>query len=68
MIICGDFGGIWNDNKYSRHDRKNLKELSKMSFTTIFVDGNHENFNHLYRYPIIEWNGGRVLEGKRNWY
>jgi predicted phosphodiesterase len=60
VIICGDFGGIWDNNKFSRHDRKNLKALSKMSFTTLFVDGNHENFNHIYKYPIIEWNGGKV--------
>ena len=31
-----------------------------MKFTTLFVDGNHENFDRLYSYPIIEWHGGKV--------
>lgn len=29
-------------------------------WTTLFVDGNHENFDRLNSYPITEWNGGRV--------
>ena len=40
--------------------RKRIKQLSKMKFTTLFVDGNHENFDRLYSYPIIEWHGGKV--------
>ncbi len=24
------------------------------------VDGNHENFDHLYSFPVEEWNGGKV--------
>ena len=34
---------------------------SKIStFTTLFVDGNHENFELLDRYPVSEWNGGKA--------
>ena len=29
-------------------------------FTTLFVDGNHENFDLLNTLPEKEWNGGRV--------
>ena len=29
-------------------------------FTTLFVDGNHENFDRLGSYPVEEWNGGKV--------
>ncbi|MDY3798120.1 MAG: metallophosphoesterase [Bacilli bacterium] len=60
VIICGDFGGIWDQNKRARYERKRIKQLSKMKFTTLFVDGNHENFDRLYSYPIIEWHGGKV--------
>lgn len=60
IIICGDFGGIWDNKRISRHEKKNIKYLTNMNFTTLFVDGNHENFNRLYKYPIIEWNGGKV--------
>ena len=60
VIICGDFGGIWDQNKRARYERKRIKQLSKMKFTTLFVDGNYENFDRLYSYPIIEWHGGKV--------
>ena len=60
VIMCGDFGGIWHDKKIPRQEKINLKELSKMKFTTLFVDGNHENFNRLNKYPVIEWHGGKV--------
>lgn len=56
VIICGDFG-IWHDTNQERH---NLKWLDDKPFTTLFVDGNHENFDRLYTMPVSEWNGGKV--------
>ena len=60
MIICGDFGGIWNYEGKLKYEKNNLKRLEKMKFTTLIVDGNHENFNRLYKYPVINWHGGKV--------
>ena len=60
VIICGDFGGIWHEKRIPINEKRNLKELSKKKFTTLFIDGNHENFNRLYKYPIVSWNGGKV--------
>lgn len=37
-----------------------MEELENKSFTTLFVDGNHENFDRLYSYPVEEWNGGKI--------
>lgn len=57
VIIAGDFGLVWdnkNDELYWR------KWLARKNFTTLFIDGNHENFNLLSTYPIEIWNGGRV--------
>ena len=50
MIICGDFGGLWCGNE---GERRRLQELNNRSFTTLFVDGNHENFDLLYQYPVL---------------
>lgn len=44
VIILGDFGGIWKDSPAERED---LKWLSERPFTTMFIDGNHENFDRL---------------------
>ena len=57
VIICGDFGGLW---KKSNETNYWLKWLSEKSFTTLFVDGNHENFDMLNEYPVTFWNGGKV--------
>lgn len=57
MIICGDFGGVWDGSK---KEQRTLDWLESLPFTTLFVSGNHENFDRLKKYPVEEWNGGRV--------
>lgn len=59
VIIVGDFGVIF-DTPESREEQIKLKELDKMPFTTLFIDGNHENFDRLNTYPIEEWHGGKI--------
>ena len=60
VIICGDFGGVWNKDEESKMETMVLDWLDCKSFTTLFVDGNHENFDRLYEYPVEEWNGGKI--------
>lgn len=58
VIISGDFGVIWNLDKEDRFWLKWLNEVKP--FTTLFIDGNHENFDLLDGYPVEMWNGGKV--------
>ena len=57
LIICGDFGGIWTGEEDEQHK---LDELSKLPYTILFADGNHENYDLLDAYPVSEWHGGKV--------
>ncbi len=57
VIICGDFGGVWDK---SNEERYWIDWLKKKNFTTLFVDGNHENFDMLYNLPTEEFCGGTV--------
>lgn len=57
MIVCGDFGLIWDNSKQEKYWRD---WLTDKNFTTLFVDGNHENFELLNQYPVEIWNGGKV--------
>jgi len=60
VIICGDFGGIWNEDYEDVEESFILDQLNNKPFTTLFVDGNHENFDRLYEYPVKKWHGGKV--------
>lgn len=57
VIICGDFGGVWDGGE---EDKFIQNWFNKKPWTTLFIDGNHENFDLLETYPITEWNGGKV--------
>lgn len=61
VIILGDAGLIWDSIK-NKQEEYWLNWLENKPFTTVFVDGNHENFNRLYAYPIKQWCGGNVRE------
>ncbi len=62
VIICGDFGGIWDAAGESRYEKYWLDWFEERSYTLLFVDGNHENFDRLNGYPMKEWHGGKVHE------
>ena len=62
LIICGDFGLIWNYKKENGNERKWLKWLNNQRWTTLFCDGNHECFPRLNSFPVKEWHGGHVHE------
>lgn len=58
LVITGDFGLVWDS---SMQEIQLLQWLEERTFTTLFVDGNHENFDLLeLLYPVENWNGGKV--------
>ena len=62
VIICGDFGGVWNADGESKNEKYWLDWFEERSYTLLFVDGNHENFDRLNAYLVKEWHGGKVHE------
>lgn len=57
VIVLGDFGLLWKkDETYDYW----LDDLSKRTYTLLFLDGNHENFDWLDSLPVESWHGGRV--------
>ncbi|MBN3411221.1 metallophosphoesterase family protein [Clostridium botulinum] len=57
VIICGDFGGVWENSEIELCYRE---WLQSKPWTTLFIDGNHENFDLLNSYKVEEWHGGKV--------
>ena len=75
LIILGDAGIIWGGTKQSlengyfppkgciihtENDEKLIEWYNKQNYTTLYIDGNHENHKCLNSYPVEEWNGGKV--------
>lgn len=60
VIICGDFGGVWDVGWESKREKYWFDWLDSKNYTTLFIDGNHENFDRLNSYPVKEWNSGQV--------
>lgn len=58
LIVCGDMGLVWNGG---REDRYWQRWFEEKPFTTLFVDGNHENHSLLTSaFSVEHWNGGHV--------
>lgn len=65
VIICGDFG-LWNNNNEENYW---LKWLNDKPFTTLFVDGNHENYTRLNsEFETVDFHGGKAHKIRDNIY
>lgn len=65
LIICGDFGCIWDGGS---SDCFWLNWLESLPWTTLFIDGNHENFDVLKTYPVVDFKGGKAGKIRSNIY
>ena len=60
VIVCGDFGAVW-DAGMSPTEKYWLDWLDEKPFTTVFVDGNHENFDRLNsEFETVDFHGGKA--------
>ena len=57
LIVCGDFGYIWDGGKF---EKEAVEYLGSRKFTIAFVDGTHENFDKINSCRETYWKGGRV--------
>ena len=67
LIIAGDFGVIWTDEP-DEEEELTLKWLDKCPWTTLFIDGNHENHPRLATFPEVEILGGRAHQISKTVY
>lgn len=62
LIILGDFGAIW----YGEKDEGLLNFYNNLPLQVCWIDGNHENFDLLEKYPIEYWHNGKIHRIKDN--
>lgn len=65
LIVCGDFGFLWNESK---KEKNILKKIGAMKFSTLFVDGTHENFSLIKQYREENFHGGKARNITGNLY
>lgn len=59
LIICGDFGLVWDNSKTELQWRK---WLDNKPYTTLFCSGNHDSFDLLYTFPVVDFCGGKARQ------
>ena len=59
LIILGDFGYVW-ENKRDDYEKEKLDFISCLPFTTLFIDGNHENHSRLNAMRVVNFMGGKA--------
>ena len=61
VIVCGDFGGIWQQ-KTGAEEAYWLDWLQEKRFSLLFVDGNHENYTRLSggEFETVDFCGGKA--------
>lgn len=59
VVICGDFGCVWG-GELEKSDKWWQNWLDEQPWTTLWIDGNHENHDLLQTYPVEQWHGGRI--------
>lgn len=63
LIVCGDFGYIFNGGKT---EKQVIDYLAQRRFVTAFVDGTHDNLDVINRARVTYWHGGMVHRIKGN--
>lgn len=65
LIVTGDFGYLFNNDF---QEKKLLDEFEQQKFTIIVIPGNHENYKAFKEYEIVEFNGAKAHQVRKNIY
>ena len=63
LIVCGDFGFVWDG---SEKEKKRLARLERLDCMILFIEGVHDNLDLLAACPEEEYCGGRVRRVGKN--
>jgi hypothetical protein len=75
VVILGDFGLVWSPEQKPRVQNQESRQytlaeqeeywlnwFSDQPWTTLIIDGNHENHERLQAYPIQNFHGGKASQ------
>lgn len=61
VFICGDWGANWK-----KQNDEVCQWWAAQPWTTIVVLGNHDNYNIINEYPLVQWHGAPCREIVKN--
>lgn len=64
MFVAGDFGYCWNDE----FEKKWNTISADVKANILITPGNHENYEKLYAYPLVEIYGGKAYKMNEHTY
>lgn len=56
LLIAGDAGIAWRGEEMERV----ISFYANLPCQVLFIDGNHEDFTNLYRFPTVDYHGGKA--------
>lgn len=62
LIILGDAGIVWSEEDCY------ISDYNYIGPTVLFIDGNHENFELLNKYPVVQYKGAKCHRLSKNVY
>ena len=62
LIILGDAGIVWSEKENF------IDDYAMLGLNVLFIDGNHENFELLNRFPVVTFNGAKCHKLYENVY
>lgn len=65
VIICGDAGFVWSGDDKDQHW---IDWIDRKPWTTVYVCGNHENFDLLKKYPVVDFHGAKAHQISHSLY
>jgi hypothetical protein len=70
VIIVGDVGLVWypKGTRNAKQDEYYQKWITKKPWTTLFIDGNHENHDMLDELPLVPMFGDEVGKVRKHLY
>jgi hypothetical protein len=63
LIITGDFGFVWDNSESENRARQRIE---RYRFPVLFVEGCHDNYDLLKKFPLVEKFGGYVRQIGKN--
>ena len=66
LIILGDTGILWSNDPFNKDDDNLIDWHSSSRYTTIILDGNHDNLPRWRQFPVVDFHNAKAHQLRKN--